>query len=108
MTAMTTAPTTLVNASRGPGEWQTYDIFFVAPRYDGDKLVSPAYITVVHNGVLLHHRQEIQGPTGHKVLASYDVPHPPKGPLQLQDHGDLVRYRNIWIRPITAYDQGTE
>lgn len=95
----------LVNASRRPGEWQTYDIFFVAPRYEGQKLVSPAYITVVHNGVLAHHRQAIQGPTGHKIVASYDVPHGPKGPVVLQTHVNPVRYRNIWIRPVVDYDQ---
>lgn len=95
----------LVNASRKPGEWQTYDIFFVAPRWEGDKLVSPAYVTVVHNGVLVHHHQEIMGPTGHKIVASYSTPHPPTGPLVLQDHRDPVRYRNIWIRPIGTYDE---
>jgi hypothetical protein len=95
----------LVNVCRGPGEWQTYDIFFVAPRFEGDELVSPAYITVVHNGVLIHHHQEIQGPTGHKTVASYDSPHGPTGPIMLQDHGDLVRFRNIWVRPIEGYDQ---
>jgi hypothetical protein len=95
----------LVNASRGPGEWQTYDIFFVAPRFDGDKLVSPAYITVIHNGILIHHHQAIQGPTGHKIVANYDTPHGPTGPIMLQDHGDLVRFRNIWVRPIEGYDQ---
>ena len=95
----------LVNACRKPGEWQTYDIFFVAPRFEGQKLLSPAYITVVHNGVLVHHHQEAVGPTGHKNLASYDTPHGPEGPLRLQDHRNPVRYRNIWIRPIGDYDQ---
>ena len=95
----------LVNASRGPGEWQTYDIFFIAPRFEAEKLVSPAYVTVIHNSILIHHCQEIQGPTGHKIVASYDVPHGPTGPIMLQDHGDLVRFRNIWVRPIKNYDQ---
>jgi hypothetical protein len=95
----------LVNASRGPGEWQTYDIFFIAPRFEGEDLASPAHITVIHNGVLIHHCQAAQGPTGHKIVASYDVPHGPTGPIMLQDHGDLVRFRNIWVRPIEGYDQ---
>ena len=95
----------LVNACRNPGKWQTYDIFFVTPRFEGQKLLSPAYITVVHNGVLVHHYQEAMGPTGHKNVASYDTPHGPEGPLMLQDHRNPVRYRNIWIRPIGDYDQ---
>ncbi|MFC1718389.1 DUF1080 domain-containing protein [Candidatus Poribacteria bacterium] len=96
----------LVNACRKPGEWQTYDIFFEVPRFEGGKLVSPAYVTVVHNGVLVHHRQAIMGPTGHKNVSSYDNPLPSEGPLRLQDHGDLVRYRNIWVRPLKDYDEG--
>jgi hypothetical protein len=95
----------LVNASRGPGEWQTYDIFFLAPRFDGSELVSPAYATVIHNGILVHHHQAIMGPTGHKTVANYDTPHGPVGPIMLQDHGDLVRFRNVWIRQIEGYDQ---
>lgn len=95
----------LVNACRKPGEWQTYEIFFVAPQFEKDKLITPAYITVVHNGVLVHHHQEALGPTGHKNLASYEKPHGPKGPLMLQDHKNPVRYRNIWIRSIGTYDQ---
>ena len=93
----------LVNAARGPGQWQTYDIFFVAPRFDGQSLVSPAYVTVIHNGILIHHHQPLLGPTGHKTLSSYAEPHDPVGPIMLQDHGDLVRFRNIWVRPIGSY-----
>ncbi len=94
----------LVNACRKPGEWQSYDIIWVAPRFAGDRLVTPAWVTVFQNGVLLHHMKELQGPTQHRKVAEYK-PHPPIGPLKLQDHGDLVRYRNIWYRPLTAYDQ---
>ena len=96
----------LVNASRKPGEWQTFDIFFVAPRFKGERLASPAYVTIIHNEVLVHHHQAFLGPTGHKILPTYDTPHGPKGPIMLQDHGDPVRYRNIWVRPIEDYDQG--
>ena len=94
----------LVNACRKPGEWQTYDIFFVAPRFEGEKLISPAYMTVVHNGVLVHHHVELLGQTVHRRLPSYK-PHPPKGPVRLQDHGSPVRFRNIWIRELKGYDE---
>ena len=93
-----------VNACRKPGEWQTYDIIFEIALWEDGKLVSPAYITVVHNGVLLHHRQAALGPTGHRNLANYDTPHPPAGPLRLQDHNNPTRFRNVWIRPIRDYD----
>jgi len=94
----------LVNATRPPGEWQAYDIIFEAPVYEGETLKSPAYLTVILNGILLHNRKEAMGPTGHKNLSSYGKVHGPTGPLKLQDHGDLVRYRNIWIRNLTDYD----
>ena len=89
-----------INMSKPPGEWQTYDIIFIGPRFDGDELIQPAYATIIHNGVLVHHHQAILGPTGHRSLSSYSQPHPTEAPLRLQDHGDLVRYRNIWIRLI--------
>jgi len=95
----------LVNACCKPGEWHMYDIVFVVPRWEGDKLVSPAYATVIHNGVLVHHRKELMGPTGHKNVSSYDDPHAPEGPIMLQDHKDPVRFRNIWIRPLKDYDE---
>ncbi len=85
------------NASRAPGEWQTYDLVFRAPRFDGERLVSPALVTVFHNGVAVHHAREFLGATRHKQVASYS-PHPAAGPLRLQDHGDPVRFRNVWIR----------
>ena len=94
----------LVNACRPPGQWQTYDILWTAPRFNGVDLVSPAYATVIHNGVVVHNHVELHGPTGHRDVYPY-VAHAPKGPLRLQDHGDLVRFRTIWARPIGGYDE---
>jgi hypothetical protein len=91
-----------VNASRKPGEWQTYDIVFTAPRFkEGGELESPAYATVFHNGVLVHYHVPLLGRTNHKKAPKY-VPHGPKGPIQLQDHNNPVRFRNIWVRPLPA------
>jgi len=87
----------LVNASRPPGEWQTYDIVFRAPVFEEGALVRPARATVLHNGVLVQDAQELIGRTAHKAVATYE-PHPAEGPLQLQDHGNPVRFRNVWIR----------
>lgn len=93
----------LVNATRPPGQWQSYDIIFEAPRFQGNKLVRPAYVTVLLNGVLLHDHQQIMGPTVHRALAHY-APQPAEDSLLLQDHGNPVRYRNIWIRRNTGYN----
>lgn len=92
-----------VNASRPPGEWQTYDIIFEAPKFEGSKLVKKAYVTVFHNGVLLHHRQPFLGQVVWKQVATYQ-PHESEGHLLLQDHGDKVRFRNIWVRRLGSYD----
>jgi hypothetical protein len=89
----------LVNASRKPGQWQTFDIAFTAPRFDGKTLKKPAYITVFQNGVLVQCHQEIFGATGHKISPAY-APGVSQGPVQLQEHGSAVRFRNIWIRPV--------
>ena len=88
-----------VNASRPPGQWQSYDIRFRAPRFAGEALVAPARVTVRHNGVLVHDDVAFLGATVHRELAHY-APHEPQGPVMLQDHGDPVRYRNIWIRSL--------
>lgn len=91
-----------VNACRKPGEWQTYDIFFEAPVFDKDgNLEKPAYVTVIHNGVVVHNHRAFQGPTAHRSLPSYS-PHEPVGPIKLQDHGNPMRFRNIWVRPLHA------
>jgi hypothetical protein len=89
----------LVNASRKPGEWQTYDIVFEAPRFEGDKLTRPAYATVFQNGVLVQNHEQLFGDTPHAKLGTYR-PQGPEESLQLQNHHCAVRYRNIWIRRI--------
>ena len=94
----------LVNACRRPGEWQSYDILWTGPRFEGDRLVRPATVTILLNGIVVQHHRELLGPTQHRKAAGYR-PHPLTGPLRLQDHGDLVRYRNIWYRPSTDEDQ---
>jgi len=94
----------LANACRKPAQWQTYDIVWIPPKFDGAKLKSPARVTVFHNGVVVHHDTSLNGPTTHRKVLQYEV-HPPTGPLMLQDHGDLVRFRNIWYRPLKGYDQ---
>lgn len=94
----------LVNASKKPGEWQTYDIIFEAPKFEGDKVVKQAAVTVIHNGVLTQHRKEIIGRMAHRVVGTY-APHQAEEPLALQDHDTRVKFRNIWVRRLTGYDQ---
>ncbi len=90
----------LVNASAAPREWQSYDIVFEAPRFTGDgALLSPAFVTVFHNGVLVQHRTAFQGATAHRALPRYSA-HEAAAPLLIQDHGQLVAFRNIWVRKL--------
>jgi hypothetical protein len=92
----------LVNACRKPGEWQSYDIIFEAPRWsDAGELRSPAYVTVLHNGVLIHHRRALVGATTHRQAAKY-ARHAEQDVIQLQDHGNPTRFRNIWVRRLGA------
>lgn len=87
----------MVNASRPPETWQSYDILFRAPRYDADgKLVRNARMTVFHNGVCIHDNVEIPGPTAAAMERPLSVP----GPIMIQDHGNPIRFRNIWVRPL--------
>jgi hypothetical protein len=88
----------LVNASRPPGEWQAYDVLFTAPRFDTDgSLRTPAYMTVLHNGVLIQNHAELAGPTLYIGKPAYEA-HAPELPIRLQDHGNPVSYRNVWVR----------
>jgi len=89
----------MVNACRKPGEWQSYDILFTAPRMDPQgKVTTPAYITVLHNGVVVQNHFELKGGTFYERPPAYDNPHPATGPIHLQFHGNPVKFRNIWIR----------
>jgi hypothetical protein len=87
------------NALRAPGEWQIYDIIFRRPIYKDTKIVDPGRLTVTMNGVVVQDSTPLEGGGGH-MARSKDHPFPPKGPLKLQDHGNPVRYRNIWYRPL--------
>ena len=94
----------LVNAMRPPGEWQTYDVVWTAPRFNADGSVqSPAYVTVLHNGVLVQNHFALKGPTQYIGLPKYSAAHGAT-PIKLQAHGDPsppISFRNIWIRPLT-------
>ena len=100
----------LVNAARRPGEWQSYDIVFTAPVFEQGELVSPANVTVFHNGVLVQNNVRIAGATftPEPVYETQCAPYPSeqlqdctgKMPLSLQDHGQVVSFRNIWLREL--------
>ncbi len=94
----------LFNVSRAPGQWQSYDVFFRRPRFDaGGGLLSPARVTVLHNGVPIQNNVELVGPTSWLARLPY-VAHPDRLPIGLQDHSFSVRFRNIWVRPLPEGD----
>jgi hypothetical protein len=91
----------LFNASRPPGEWQTYDIAFRRPRFDrSGKLLEPARVTLFHNGILVQNSEEPFGATSWLEWEKYDASKGERGPIALQDHDHPVRYRNIWLREL--------
>lgn len=95
----------LATAVKKPGEWQSYDIIFEAPEWDDTgKLVKRASVTVLLNGVVMHHKKEFIGETRHAEVATYGKPQT-RGPIGLQDHGNPMRFRNIWIRNLGEYDK---
>ena len=90
----------LVNPIRKPGEWNVYDIIWEAPRFNGEDLAKPAYVSVIFNGVIVQHRKEVIGRMTHRQVGTYKA-HAPEMPLALQDHDVPVRYRNIWARKLS-------
>lgn len=92
----------MVNATRAPGEWNTYDILWTAPRFNEDgSLKSPAYITAMHNGIVILNHFELLGDTPFNRPPEYKA-HSEVGPISLQDHGNPVAFRNIWVRPMAV------
>ncbi len=89
----------LVNVTRPPGEWQIFDIILTAPKFANGRLVSPARVTMFHNGVLVHLNEEVRGETGHRIVPQYKNT-TEKGSLALGGHGCPVRFRSIWVRPL--------
>ena len=95
----------LANACRPPGEWQTYDIIFNVPHFGANgELLSPGYVTVLHNGVVTQNHQAIRGATNWRVPGKY-TPHGPTGPIALQYHNNSVSFRNIWVRPVPVVNE---
>ncbi len=96
----------LVNASRAPGDWQSFDIIWTRPRFDDNGApIEPARVTVFHNGVLVHHEVELTGPTAHQSRPPYEF-HPDRLPIRLQDHrgeADKIRFRSIWVRNLEKH-----
>jgi hypothetical protein len=93
----------LVNASLRPGQWQSYDILFHRPIFKDGKVERKARFTILHNGVLIHDNVELKGGTqwrGPHKISDYDTTHPDKAPISLQDHGNPVQFKNIWIRKL--------
>jgi Domain of Unknown Function (DUF1080) len=90
----------LVNATSPQGEWQSYDITFVPPVYDGEKVMTPAKLTLFHNGICVQNGESYIGPTQHINLATYPQTHPLTAPISLQFHQDPMEFRNIWVRPL--------
>lgn len=94
----------LVNAVRPAGEWQYYDIIFTAPKLDHGKVIEPAYITTILNGIVVQVHTKILGPTVHRQAVTYAGDFPETAPFRFQDHGNSIpdRLRNIWVRPLVA------
>lgn len=91
----------LVNACKAPGEWQTYDIIYTAPRFKEDgTYFTPPTVTVIHNGVLVQNNYKLRGPTEYIGIPEYNVQEHGPGSIMLQDHGNPVSFRNIWIREL--------
>lgn len=93
----------MVNPCLPEGEWNTFDIVFEAPHFDGEKVVKPAYVTLLFNGLLAHNKVALLGSTSHEPLAAY-TPHPAELPLSLQAHIGPARFRNVWLRRLPGYD----
>ena len=92
----------LVNPARRPGQWQSFDIIFTAPKIENGKQIKPAYLTIFYNGVLVQNHSEVLGKTAHREVPTLmDVE---KGPILLQDHGSAVIFRNIWIRRLISHN----
>jgi Domain of Unknown Function (DUF1080) len=95
----------LANATTAQGEWQSYDIIFTPPVYEGEVVKTPAHATVIHNGVVVQNHSAFIGLSTYKKLPVYPATHPETGPVRLQFHGDPIEYRNFWVRPLGKIDQ---
>ena len=93
----------MVNPCLPEGQWNSFDFVFEAPKFEGEKLTKPAYLTLFFNGVMVHNKAQLLGTTSHEPLAAY-TPHPPELPLGLQGHVGPAWYRNIWVRRLMGYD----